>query len=192
MTICIGLWFGLVLIPAATAAGPASDAWPSPAKVAVANTRQQQAEAGLPVRLEIPKIHVDTALDHVGIAPNGELGVPEGPINAAWYDRGPRPGQVGNAVIDGHFDWVNGKPAVFSNLHRLSVGDDVYVVDEKGATIRFMVSELKTYAQNQDDSDVFIPNDHASHLNLITCAGAWDKVSRSYSERLVVSADVVN
>jgi len=32
-------------------------------------------------------------------------------------------------------------------------------------------------------------SDAKAHLNLITCEGVWDKVSKSYSKRLVVFTD---
>jgi hypothetical protein len=38
---------------------------------------------------------------------------------------------------------------------------------------------------------VFASNDGGAHLNLITCAGEWNKGKKSYSERLVVFADKV-
>ena len=144
------------------------------------------------MRLKIPKINVDAALDYVGLtAQGGELDVPKGPINAAWYDQGPRPGEKGDAVIDGHFGWKDNIPAVFDNLHELRKGDDLYVEDAKGSTTTFVVRELRTYAQNQDDSNVFVSSDWKAHLNLITCQGVWSNTNKSYSNRLVVFADEV-
>jgi LPXTG-site transpeptidase (sortase) family protein len=153
--------------------------------------KQVQVSAGLPVHLKIPKINIDAALDYVGITPQGALGVPGTPTNAAWYDQGPRPGEKGDAVIDGHSGWKNNIPAVFDNLHKLQKGDTLYVEDEKGVTTTFVVREVRTYGQNQDDSNVFVTSDKQAHLNLITCEGTWNEVQKSYSNRLVVFADKV-
>jgi len=115
--------------------------------------------------------------------------VPKGPASAGWYVLGPRPGEKGNAVIDGHFGYKNNIPAVFDNLHILQKGDNLYVEDEKGKTVTFVVRELRTYGQNEDASSVFVPSDTKAHLNLITCQGIWNSAQRSYSNRLVVFAD---
>lgn len=144
---------------------------------------------GLPVHLEIPKINVNAAIDYVGITPKGELGVPAGPSNAAWYDQGPRPGEAGNAVIDGHFGYRDNIPAVFDNLHTLQKGDRLYVKDERGITTTFVVRQLQTYDSNEYAPAVFRSNDGRAHLNLITCEGTWNETKNSFSSRLVVFTD---
>jgi len=151
--------------------------------------KQPPASPGLPVRLKIPKIGVDAALDYVGLTSEGNLGVPVGSVNAAWYKLGPRPGEKGDAVIDGHYGWVNNIPAVFDNLHTLQPGDNLYVEDAKGKTVTFVVRELRMYDPNQNDTDVFVSTDGKAHLNLITCQGVWNKTLNGYPNRLVVFAD---
>jgi LPXTG-site transpeptidase (sortase) family protein len=144
----------------------------------------------LPVRLKIPKINVDAALEPVGLTSQGAVDVPKGPANAGWFDLGPRPGEKGSSVIDGHFGWwKNGTQAVFDNLDKLRKGDKVYIEDETGATITFVVRESRMYNPNADATDVFGSNDGKVHLNLITCDGVWDKVAKGYSQRLVVFTD---
>jgi len=165
----------------------------SPAQLTVHATalHKQQVSAGLPVHLKIPKINVDAALDYVGLTPQGALGVPVGPTDAAWYDQGPRPGERGDAIIDGHFGWKNNIPAVFDNLHALQKGDDIYVEDAKGVTTTFVVRTLQTYTQNENATGIFVSSDRGVHLNLITCQGVWNNTQQSYSNRLVVFADKV-
>lgn len=145
---------------------------------------------GLPVRLQIPKIKVDVALESVGLT-QGAVGVPKDIANAAWYNLGPRPGASGSAVITGHYGWwKNGALGVFNNLNKLRKGDKIYVKDRKGTTVNFIAREFKIYGENEIVPDIFFSNDGKSHLNLITCEGVWDKVSKSYSKRLVVFADM--
>jgi LPXTG-site transpeptidase (sortase) family protein len=152
--------------------------------------KQAEVSFGLPVRLKIPKISVDAAIDPMSLASNGDLEAPSGPRNVGWYRFGPRPGDRGSAVIDGHYGpWKNGEKSVFDNLNGLTKGDSLYVEDSKGTTITFVVREFRTYGQNDDVPDVFISNDGKAHLNLITCQGIWNKTQQTYSNRLVVFAD---
>ena len=145
--------------------------------------------AGLPVRLKIPKINVDANIDHIGLTPRGDLAAPNGPANAGWYTQSPRPGDSGNAVLDGHFGYRDRIPAVFDNLHTLQPGDDIYVVDELGVTTAFKVRALQTFNPNDDTTIVFRPDDGGEHLNLVTCQGVWNAAQKSYATRLVVFAD---
>jgi LPXTG-site transpeptidase (sortase) family protein len=150
----------------------------------------KQERTNLPVRLKIPKINVDAAFEYVGLDPLGAMDIPKGPANVAWFNLGPRPGENGSAVIAGHYGrWKNGEGSVFDNLNKLGKGDRVYVEDENGAIISFVVRESRKYDPEADASDVFGSNDGKSHLNLITCEGVWNETEKSYSSRLVVFAD---
>lgn len=150
----------------------------------------QQTDAGLPIRLKIPKIKVDTVLESVGLTSQGEVGIPKGPVNAAWFNLGPRPGDIGSAVITGHYGvWKGGLPTVFNNLYKLRQGDKLYVKDSNGTIMAFTVRESRAYGENEVAPDVFGSSDGGVHLNLITCQGIWNKNSKSYSKRLVVFTD---
>lgn len=145
--------------------------------------------AGLPLRLLIPKINVNAAIESVGLTKDGAVGVPKVYANAAWFNVGPRPGEAGSAIIDGHYGWIKGRPLVFNNLSKLRPGDKVYVKDKTGAMVVFTVRALRSYGLNDSAPDVFAAPDGKAHLNLITCEGVWDKASKSYSKRLVVFTD---
>ncbi len=150
----------------------------------------EQTSSGLPIRLKIPKINVDAAVEYVGLAPDGAMDIPKSPDGVAWFELGPRPGDNGSAVIAGHYGrWKNGEGSVFDDLNKLRKGDSIYVEDGKGVIITFVVRASRRYDQNADASDVFVSNDGKPHLNLITCEGVWNKVSKSYSKRLVVFTD---
>ena len=150
----------------------------------------RQHEVGLPLHLKIPKINVESNIEYVGIGTDGDMGTPSGPDDTAWYDLGPRPGEKGSAVIDGHSGWKNNIPAVFDNLSELNVGDKLYIQNEFGSTTTFVVRKVRTYDKNKDAQNVFDSNDGKAHLNLITCEGVWDPVTKSSSERLVVFTDM--
>ncbi len=149
-----------------------------------------QTNFSQPLQLKIPSINVNAAIEQAGLTPSGAVGVPKGIANVAWFNLGPRPGEKGNSIIVGHYGWYkNGTPAVFNNLSKLKPGDKLYVQDSKGATITFVVSKLKIFDSNEDASGVFSSDDGKAHLNLITCEGVWDKIQKTYSNRLVVFTD---
>jgi sortase A len=141
------------------------------------------------MHLRIPSINLDVPVESVGVTPEGAMDVPAGPANAAWFNLGPRPGSKGSAIIDGHFGSKDGIPAVFDDLNKLQKGDKIYVLDSKGISTTFVVRELKVYSKDDDTSKVFGSSDGEAHLNLITCAGAWDNIKKTHSDRLVVFTD---
>lgn len=142
--------------------------------------------SGLPVRLEIPIIGVDSFIEDAYITPQGAMEVPAGKVDVAWFALGPHPGQVGSAVIGGHFGIENGVPFVFYNLDKLKVGDDIYIVDDEGNTITFVVNSTALFAANADATTVFTSSDGLAHLNLITCEGVWNEIAGEYPDRTVV------
>jgi LPXTG-site transpeptidase (sortase) family protein len=150
---------------------------------------RQTVNANLPAHLKIPKIGVDATLEDVSLTSQGDLGAPQNPANAGWYTAGPRPGDSGNAVIDGHFGYRDHIPAVFDNLHLLQPGDLIYTEDGSNNATTFVVRATQTFGPNDNATAVFKPSDGSEHLNLITCQGIWDASQKSYNTRLVVFAD---
>ncbi len=146
---------------------------------------------GFPMRLRIPIIKVDTAIEDAFITSDGRMDVPAGSINVAWFALGPHPGQKGNAVIGGHFGIDNGIPKVFYNLNKLKAGDIVYIENDKGETLAFIVRSTRSFDRNADSTPVFISNDNLAHLNLIACEGIWNQIDDSYPQRLVVFTDAI-
>ena len=150
----------------------------------------EEANIGLPQRLKIPAINVDAGIEYVGLTPNGAMGVPSNLVDVAWYNLGPRPGQKGNAVIDGHRSSRSWVAAVFDHLDDLRVGDKLYIEDDQGKIITSIVREARIYGPEEDASDVFSRSD-GIHLNLITCSGDWDSVEKTFNKRLVIFTDIV-
>ena len=140
----------------------------------------------LPVRLQIPKIKVNAAIQYVGLTSSGLMEVPNGIADVAWYKFGPRPGEFGNAVIAGHRGRPHLVPIVFDNLYKLHKGDLVYVRESDGRLISFVVRTIRIYSANASAPEVF-GDTSGAHLNLITCI--WNKAKRAFSTRLVVFTD---
>jgi sortase A len=143
---------------------------------------------GLPVRLKIPKLGVDTAILYMGLTSTGDMEVPADLKNVGWYKYGPHPGDSGSAVIAGHLEGYKDK-GVFIALDTLVPGDIVTVVDDAGISRNFAVRESHSYDQHDRPSKIFNTNDKLAHLNLITCTGIWHESEKRYSQRLVVFTD---
>ena len=146
---------------------------------------------GLPVRLQIPIIGVDSLIEDATITPDGRMDVPAGTVDVAWFALGPHPGQVGSAVIGGHYGIENGVPFVFYQLDKLKVGDKVFIIDDKNDTLAFIVRKIESFDRNADATPVFTSSDGLAHLNLITCEGVWNEVDGNYPQRLVVFTDEI-
>lgn len=152
-------------------------------------TEKPKVTIGLPVRLKIPSINVDAAIDYVSIDASGAMAIKQSLTEVAWYELGPRPGEDGSAVIAGHYGWIGNQGSVFNDLNKLIKGDEVIVVDIKDTSITFVVRENQKFDPKADASTVFKSDDGKAHLNLITCAGAWVNSENTYSDRLVVFTD---
>lgn len=148
-----------------------------------------EGNVGVPLRIRIPSIAVDAAIGKAALTAAGAMDVPKDPLETVWFELGPRPGEAGSAAIAGHVDWLKGARGVFADLHKVKVGDTITVQDDQGADVSFVVRESRKYDAAADALDVFSSQDGKAHLNIITCAGAWDKRAKRYPERLVVFAD---
>jgi len=141
------------------------------------------------VRLIIPVINVNAKIQYLGVTSNGEMEIPSNATDVGWFKLGPRPGERGSAVIAGHLDGENDKVGVFINLYKLKKGNKLYIKDDRGKTISFVVRESRIYDPGYAN-DVFSGSDSA-HLNLITCDGVWNEAKKTYNKRLVVFADAI-
>lgn len=147
------------------------------------------SEVGIPALIRIPRLALVAAVEKVALTADGSMAVPKRLFNAGWYDLGPRPGESGSAVIDGHVNGPQGAVGVFAGLHELEVGDRLIVEDERGASVTFTVGKIMRYNHDTDATPVFSSDDGLAHLNLITCDGEWDRQSGQYAQRLVVFAN---
>ena len=154
----------------------------------VARQQSKGPTVGPPARLEIPKIKVDAIVEDMGLTSAGNMDVPTSIVDVGWYEYGPHPGDPGSAVIAGHLDGRKGEPGVFRYLSELKPGDGLATVDRQGRVTDFVVRQIRTYDQNAHPSEVFNAVS-GTHLNLITCTGAWDLAQHRFTQRLVVFAD---
>lgn len=151
-----------------------------------------EEKIGKPIEISIPEISVETDIERVGIDDKGRMDIPKDWNNAGWYMHGPSPGEIGSAVIDGHFDAPDGSPSIFYDLDKLRTGSKIQIVDENGKTIEFEVIGKKNYLLSEFPSDLIFNRRDGKFLNLITCSGSWNKDDKNYTHRYVVFAQKID
>ena len=145
-----------------------------------------------PVRLQIPRIGVDTALQRLGKAADGTVQTPTGPHKwdqAGWYagEGGTRPGDPGSAVVLGHVDSISG-PAVFYRVRELRRGDQIKVTTADGTVFRFAVDRVEQYPKTRfPTADVYYPI-LTPKLRLVTCGGSFDFKVHHYRSNVIAFA----
>ena len=180
----------LLSAPAPAESPPARKvAAPRVETVAASRLAAPKSTYARPVRLVIPKIGLDAAIEDVGLTADNAMASPSGPDTVGWYELGPRPGNKGSAVIDGHSGYADGTEAAFDKLPELIRGDRLYVEDARGRRASFVVRKTKLYARDADAAEVFAST-ASRRLNLITCTGSFDVAAGTHSQRLVVFTDL--
>lgn len=180
---------GVISTPQHTAASNALGVPPAATATVTPTAPPKQPPAlANPTRLIIPAIGINAFIESLGALPNGDMATPTRHPwdDTGWYNLGPRPGEQGSAVIDGHLDRPGGYPAVFWRLRDMHPGDDIVVVNSDGKTLHFHVTRIALYApQTAPIQDIF-GNKGGTYLNLITCAGDWIPSEHQTTSRLVV------
>lgn len=144
---------------------------------------------GTPVRVDVDKIDAHSTLVQLTLNADRTVQVPSlsQPLQAGWYRLGAKPGDPGRAVILGHVDG-NGQQGIFARLRQLAPGDTARITRQDGQVLRFVVQRVRQV--NKADfptQDVYGPSNDRE-LRLITCAGAFDPVTRSFPDNVIVSA----
>lgn len=137
-----------------------------------------------PVRIRIAAAHVNTTVQPVKASRKG-LDVP--PVGkAGWFDAGPRPGEVGRAVVIGHLDTGTG-PGVFARVPTVPDGTLITVTDQRGDVHRFnVVGSTQVEKVRFPAKDVYGASDHPV-LVLITCGGPYLQ-GNGYRDNVLVYA----
>lgn len=176
---------GLPVAPVGLAAEPqARPVTPAPAGVAA-------LAASAPVRLQVPAIDVDSAVQDLGLDDDGAMEVPDGGFPAGWYTGSPTPGSTGPAVLAGHVDFA-GEPGVFAQLHRLQAGDEILVDRADGTTAVFGVSRVQQVPKDAFPTEDVYGDLAYAGLRLVTCGGTFDRAARSYRDNVVVYAELID
>jgi hypothetical protein len=143
-----------------------------------------------PEAVVIPAIGVSAPLTHLGLQPDRRMEVPEDFSVAGWYVGGPRPGEVGPAVIAGHVDSKRG-PAVFYRLGELRRGDVIAVRYPGRFEVRFRVERTERHPKRAFPTSRVYGDTAGATLRLVTCGGAFDRATGHYRDNVIVFATAV-
>ena len=148
-------------------------------------------EAAAPIRIKIPEIGVDAAFeDPLGLNDDQTIEVPDAFDTVGWYKYGPKPGELGPAVVLGHVDSYEGA-AVFYLLGQLEKGDEIIIETEEGEEKVFIVEMIERHEQSGfPTAKVYSDLDYPG-LRLITCSGVYDHNTLRYSHNTIVFARLV-
>ena len=137
--------------------------------------------------LVIPRLFINAPIEAVGVTPNGEMATPQGLNTVAWYKEGPKPGEIGSAVLAAHY----GGPyeiGVFRTINKLQAGDAIQLRDKHDKTLAYKVYKVATYNVADVPLQEVFNKSGDKYLNLVTCIGNWNAITSTYDQRLIVFA----
>lgn len=155
------------------------------------------AAAADPVQVTIPSLRVTDEVVPVGLCETkapprcekgiGEMELPE-VTETGWYRLGPRPGELGRAILAGHVDW-KGTPGAFKQLGALRPGDLIRTTDAAGIEREWRVYDVHQIPK-RDYAARAVPllfdDSRGPELALVTCSG--DVSGGEYSDNTIVRA----
>lgn len=147
-----------------------------------------------PVTLYFLDAEVMTDIYPVGVIEEGDrkgqMDTIDDPDVAAWYEPGYAPGELGNALINGHKSW-KGKIGRFSVLWDMKEGQRVAVEREDGSVLYFKVVSVDFYPYDDYPEEVMQIESDVAKLTLITCYGDFDHSAGTSKQRCVVVCELI-
>lgn len=141
-----------------------------------------------PVGLSIGVIDMHARVVPVGVEDGSRtVEVPADVDVVGWFRFGPTPGMSGSAVLIGHVDSRTQGAGAFFRLRELEPGDVVSVAFANGSRSPFRVVARRSYPKDELPEGLFRRTGRPA-LALVTCGGAFDRGTRSYSDNVVVFA----
>ncbi len=155
------------------------------------STPQHTNLATTPNKIIIPDIGVNAPIESLGLTRDNAVDVPKSLWTTAWFNQSSKPGNRGPAMIVGHYS-AYGK-AVFSNLKKLTTGQKIIVTDENNKQFTFAVVSNKIYPQAEVPMAELLGNKNSKpRLEVITCGGSYIKGQRDFTDRTVITAEIIN
>ncbi len=148
-----------------------------------------RAAAAPPVRVAMASIGLDVPVRAVG-APGGVLYPPTDIQTVGWWSGGPVPGSAsGTSVLVGHVDGRNaaGVPVVGAlfYLDRAPLGSTVVVRPATGRPLRYVLVARRLYPKAELPVGRIFTRSGPPRLDMITCGGPFDQVTRHYADNVV-------
>lgn len=142
-----------------------------------------------PVSISISSINVEDAeVVEVGLDSNRAVEIPDDVNQVGWYNRGPRPGEDGNAFMTSHVDSRTQGRGVLFNLRRTEPGDLIEVTHEDGTVSQWEVVFRERIVKGSYPMDRVFRFDGPPGLVIDTCGGPFDSSTGSYENIDIVYA----
>jgi sortase (surface protein transpeptidase) len=175
---------------------PSPAASPKPAPTAAVDVPVQGSELTPPiatvppVRIQVPSVGIDIAVEPAGVEPDGVMEVPKDITVAGWYQYGPAPGSpLGSTVITAHVDSFEQGLGPFAYLKEMPAGAEIIVSTADGVDHRYTVESVQNVLKQQLPLDQVFDRAGAPRLVLITCGGQFDQNVLNYSDNVVAIAN---
>jgi hypothetical protein len=176
--------------PAASTA-PTPDAPQVPVRDATLGAQQPTASPP-PVRIVVPDVGIDMAVDPVGVRDDGEMEIPEDADRAGWYRFGPAPADpAGATVMAAHVDSVQTGIGQFAKLRDVAVGASVTVTGADGTAHEYRVVTVEKIPKDGAPVDQWFDRSGAPRLVLVTCGGTFRRDIGHYTDNVVVTAEPI-
>lgn len=159
----------------------------APAQLSQPTTVLRTEPKSNPTDVWIDRIDAHSSLIPLGLAADGSHVVPDvsNPLQAAWFEPGPEPGQDGPAILLGHIDG-GGRQGIFYRLRELKPGDAVRISMSTGAELKYIVTKVERVDKDSFPSERVYGETAGSEIRIITCGGVFDKKARSYEDNIIV------
>ncbi|WP_082573511.1 class F sortase [Cellulomonas sp. Root137] len=145
-----------------------------------------------PVRLVVPDVGIDMAVDPVGVQEDGEMEIPEDADRAGWYRFGPAPADpAGATVVAAHVDSVQTGIGQFARLLDVAVGATITVISADGGVREYRVVGVEKIAKEGAPVDQWFDRSGAPRLVLVTCGGTFRRDIGHYTDNVVVTAEPI-
>jgi len=170
------------------AAHVAVRAAPAPSSAPLANTAKSAPTRKVvpPTNVRIPKIKINTSIVPLTLDGTGALEAPTSFTQVGWYAQGTAPGDIGPAILAGHYDNTL-RGTVFYQLRLLKAGDLVQVRRD-GTWLDFTVVYSGEYSKQDFPTERVYGPTPDPELRLITCGGTFNGRVGSYDDNIVVFA----
>ncbi|MCC2308874.1 class F sortase [Cellulomonas chengniuliangii] len=142
-----------------------------------------------PVRVQVPDLEIDMPVEAVGVAPEGDMELPDSADVAAWYEYGPAPAAPeGSTLIAAHVDSLSTGIGPFARLHDVAPGAKIVVTTADGSDHEYSVRDVVRVPKDTAPVGEWFSREGSSRLVLVTCGGAFDRDVGHYAENVVVTA----
>lgn len=159
-----------------------------PGRAGIEASPLESLEGGIrpapPQRIAIPAAGLNAVVEPVS-SRRGAIKVPD-VGRAGWYDAGPRPGEIGRAVIIGHLDGRKGR-GLFARVPSLPPGTSIDLTDRRGEVRRFSVVGAAQVAKDDFPVQHVYGAARAPVVVLVTCGGPF-RAGRGYRDNVLLFA----